>query len=492
MRSIVKSRKWQVLAVLMVVAFGAWAVPAARDKYEVAKMTETMKTVCVGRFLIDLPEKAEHSMRGAWIDGFDVWAFDESDAEFETRVKAREAKIRATPDYLGRDKNMEQVKEIRTANGLVGKVFVFGRHITDGDAGYGEDREHYHYENVAVAGYVHLNGFSVNLTAKLYDPDHVMGNLTRLIEQLVPNPDNHIPAEPGFCMDRVFFRDPLTADQGERVTMFAGLPEHPDFAVVFDTTAGAKPDEYGLVARSQRSRDRRSLDERVRIRDLFSGKRDINGIPGEQVLTRFVELNFTWAYYFTWELHGTKDDVFRPLLTLEMETGITPRAGGPAVQSSLSESALLDLWDKISSSIRIRPTQAAKAATTAPPAPPLGTSASAGDICPQSGWWQCGDGGNGVKVYGGQRQYLRQGERMPQALLLPPQTLWEKVKGLQSSFEATTATPWKLVDRRSRRRTVSDVPLAQATAGFPKAASCRRRPSQFRTGCSACYRTSLR
>jgi hypothetical protein len=347
---------------------------------------------------------------------------------------------------------------------LVGKIFVFGRNVTDGDAGYGEDRKHYHYEGVDVVGYVHKNGFSVNLTAKDYDPDRVMGNLTRLIEQLVPNPDNRIPTEPGFCMDRVFFRDPLTADQGERVTLFAGLPEHPDLALVFDTTAGTKPDQDGLVARRQASRKRRSLDELARIWDLFSGERDINGIPGEQVLTRYLELNFTRAYAFMWELNGTKDDVFRPSLSLELQTGISPRAGGPAVQSTLAESALLDLWDKISSSLRVRPTQAPKAATTTPPAPPLGTSASAGDVCPQTGWWACGDGGNGVKVHGGQRQYVRQGERMPQALLLPPQTMWEKVRGLQPSYEAGTLTSWKLVDRRSRRRVMPDVPLAQATA----------------------------
>jgi len=60
---------------------------------------------------------------------------------------------------------------------------------------------------------------------------------------------------------------------------------------------------------------------------------------------------------------------------------------------------------------------------------------------------------------------------MPQALLLPPRTLWEKVRGLQSSFEDNSETPWKLVGRRSRRRIVPDMPLAQATAATPTAAS---------------------
>ncbi len=52
---------------------------------------------------------------------------------------------------------------------------------------------------------------------------------------------------------------------------------------------------------------------------------------------------------------------------------------------------------------------------------------------------------------------------MPQALLLPPQTLWEKVRGLQPSYEAQDQTSWKLVDKRNRKRVPPPLPLAQAT-----------------------------
>jgi hypothetical protein len=95
-------------------------------------------------------------------------------------------------------------------------------------------------------------------------------------------------------------------------------------------------------------------------------------------------------------------------------------------------------------------------------APPLGTPVSAGDICPQTGWWHCSEDGNGVGVLDGQRQYIQQGHRIPQALLLSPQTLWEKIRGVQASFESTTPTAWALVDKRSRKRFAPPVPLDQA------------------------------
>ena len=68
-----------------------------------------------------------------------------------------------------------------------------------------------------------------------------------------------------------------------------------------------------------------------------------------------------------------------------------------------------------------------------------------------------------MNVLGGQRQYLCKGQKMPQALLLPPQTLWQRLRGLQSSYEVDTRTTWKLVDKRERDRSVPALPLAQAT-----------------------------
>jgi hypothetical protein len=67
-------------------------------------------------------------------------------------------------------------------------------------------------------------------------------------------------------------------------------------------------------------------------------------------------------------------------------------------------------------------------------------------------------------VLGGQRQYIAQGQLMPQALLLPPLTMWERLRGLQPSYENKSPTAWQLVDKRNRKRIEPGVPLAQAVA----------------------------
>jgi hypothetical protein len=332
---------------------GAWvtsAVSSDRDRRQVAKMTGNTKTVCVGRFLIDLPADAEVSLGRAFIGGFDIGAASENEGQFKRRVEARETEIRqAALNELGKE-NLEARSEL-TGAGLHGAAFVFGRWGTS----WMEKDRRVQVEAVAVEGHVHhgARDVSFNLTAKNYDPAR-FGTLPILVSHLAQRGAHEIPRQPGFCIDRGLVTAPLSADQNESVTMFAGLPGHPDLAIAFSTRAGAKPDR-GLLARSAAALAKLPYYVRAAFRELTEGERTINGLAGEEVVVRVTEANLTTNFSFDWEAAGRADDVNAPLLTLEMQTGISVRAGGKPVQSSLSEAALIDLWKQISSSIRLRP-----------------------------------------------------------------------------------------------------------------------------------------
>lgn len=436
---------------------------AQRDNDKVARMTQNMKTVCIGRFLIDMPDETRLELRGPRIDGFDISSSDESEADFRARLAQREAQLRAAPDRLGGNRNVESATEVKTDNGVVGKIFVHSRTVMEGTQARGLELERYRYEGVAIEAMVHGEGMSFVLVANDYDPGQIE-NLPRLVAKLVPNAHNRIPTEPGFCIDRAWFRDPLTADQGEEVMMSAQLPSHPDFEFLTILAAGNKPSRQSLLERSADTDASLTLAERWRISTLRAAPRRIAGITGDELVTRYAEMNDTVGYSFWWEVAGTEDNVLVPHFVFKMTTG---ESDNLPVPTSLSEDAAMALWDKISSSIRLRPSESPKPIAAVPPPTPLGTYAWAGDRCPESGWWSCSAGGNGVGVLGGQRQYIKKGERMPQALLLPPQTLWEKLRGMQPSYESKTQTSWKLVDKRNRKRVPSPLPLAQATPAAP-------------------------
>jgi hypothetical protein len=429
------------------------------DRYTVSQLTEHMKTACVGRFLIDLPASMEHSYGQVFVDGLWISGQEETPQAFEARVLARQAEISAKPNELGQ-KNLEKLEDYDN-NGFSGKIFIFGRNITKGKE-HGKPKE---WIGVKLEAYVHANGRSFNFRADDYDPS-LAGDLRKLIDKLRLVSPDEIPSAGGFCFGHGMFVDPLPADLTEGVVMFAGFRDNPDLALALNTRAGTHPDKEGRLERDTAVDAEMPLWQRALMNKLRKGKRNINGIEGDEVAEKWTELNFVNTFGFNWEVNGTNNNVFVPFMHLEMSTGHPVNAGARPVTSFLGEEALIQLWDKISSSIRVRPTGAAPPAKSEPPpGPRLGDAASAGDTCPETGWWQCKDGGTGASVSGGQRQFLKKGQRMPQALLLQPQSMWDKLRGMQPNHQLDQPTGWTLIDRRSRARVAP--PIQLAAAGLP-------------------------
>jgi hypothetical protein len=419
-------------------------------------MTEKMKTVCVGRYLIDVPGEAEIGLSGQMISGFTIDTIEESEAAFHERVATREASIVAQGNDIGttRAGGLIEARDLRVA-GMFGRAFIYGR-----DRTYGfEKGRRVDVEWVSVEVHAHLAELSFTLSKKFANEGDAKVAET-LLTRLRVRGDDEIPSVPGFCIWRGVFAEPLPEHTNEHVVFHLGLPGHPDMGLALSSVAGGRIED-GLLDRVAVTDAEASADETLRVTKLRSGKRNINGIEGEEVLERVRELNFTTGYGFMWEARGATDDLLQPHLLLNMETGTNPRPGGKPVDSSLHEDAVLALWNSISSSIRLRKSDPAPAdLPPEPPAPKLGTLATAGEVCPQSGWWKCREGGPGVDVQGGAVQWIRKGDRMPQALLLPRQTLWQKLRGLQPSIEPSQLTMWKLVDKRLRPRTPTLVALA--------------------------------
>lgn len=419
-------------------------------------MTEKRKTVCVGRYLVDVPAQAEVSLSGAMLDGFEVETAEEGEAQFRQRVEEREAEIAARVGGGGDGPGgMIEARDLRVP-GMRGRLLVYGRSRTHGVDG----ERRIDSEFVSVESHGHLDGISVSLRMEYANENDIRAAETLLAHLQVRGGDE-IPQVPGFCVRRAVFAEPLPTHKNEHMVMHLGVPGHPDLALVLFSIAGGNP-EPGLLARVAHTDAISSADDLLRVSKLRSDKRTINGLDGEELVERVREYNFTTGYAFNWETGGASDDVLRPYLSLEMQTGVSERPGGKPTDTSLHEDALLALWDSISSSIRLRRTEPPPAGPPpGPPGPRLGTIARAGDTCPQTGWWQCDAGAPGLDVHGGQVQFLRRGERMPQALLLPRQSLWQKVKRVQPSVESAQPTTWTLADKRRRPRAAPPVALAQ-------------------------------
>ncbi|OON63191.1 hypothetical protein B0920_07245 [Massilia sp. KIM] len=414
-----------------------------------------MKTVCVGRFLIDLPAEAQVDVSQGYTGGFHFTSSaDETEEEFADRLRALEEEVLASPSEDGRP--ALQLRRALSFDGAHGELFVYNRRRGETVV----DDKVVEIEDVSVRAMLRFPGVSVSASA-----DHMAldagERLERLLRKTRPTGTDEIPAEKGFCIDHVMVGEPIEDADTEKVVMFAGLPDHPDVNIVLSSMAGTEP-APGLLARRARTKERLPVFVQLATTSLFERARSINGLAGEEVGLRVREPNFTTGYSFQWEKPVEGNEVTTPLLNLEFESGTNPVSGGKPVQSTLSEEAMLELWERISGSLRVRPAAAGKATAASPVPVALGTSALAGEVCPESGWWRCGDGGEGIGVFGGERQFLKKGQRMPQALLLPPPTLWQRLRGLQPSFESRNPTLWTLADKRATPRLAQAPGLAQA------------------------------
>jgi hypothetical protein len=349
-----RKRGWRGLVVLLAafVCAGTWAasrVRSIRDRTEVANMTEKMKTVCVGRYLVDVPGNAAISLSGQMISGFTVDTVEESEAAFGERVSARESGLAAQGNAVnpGQAGGLIEARDLRIA-GMFGRAFIYGK-----DRTYGfEGGRRVDVEWVSVEAHAHMGGVSFTLSKKVAsDSDAKLAE--SLLTRLRGRHDDDIPSFPGFCIWRGVFEEPLPEHTNEHVVFHLGLPGHPDMGLALSSVAGGRIDD-GLLERFALADSEAGTDEMLRVTKLRSGKRNINGIEGKEVLERVRELNFTTGYGLMWEARGGADDILRPHLLLSMETGTNPRPGGNPIDSSLHEDAVLALWDSISSSIRLR------------------------------------------------------------------------------------------------------------------------------------------
>jgi len=321
------------------------------NRYEANRLTERMTTVCLGRFLVDLPAAAVYRHTPAYIDGFWISGIEETGAAFASRVAARAAEIDAEPNAIG-NKNMESAEPVEIG-GLSGKIFIFGRRMTRGIE-HGLPVE---WWNLKIEGYLHGSGKSFNFRNDGY-PIHRTGHLRELMKQLRIVEPGEIPSAPGFCFGPGMLLDPLTPEQTEGVRIFASLPGAPDLAITFNTRAGLKnPGRPGRLVRHAMMHAERPLWRKAMVAQLRVGKRTLAGIEGDEVIECGTEPTLVDVYAFDWEVVGTTDDVRRPTMHLEMSTGHSPSR--KVVPASLSQEALFQLWDKIAGSTRLRPTSAA-------------------------------------------------------------------------------------------------------------------------------------
>jgi hypothetical protein len=398
-------------------------------------MFEKTKTVCFGRFLVDVPASA--TVAWGMVDvplGVSVYP----DGVDEVKELAKNF-----IDKLNSEKNINKnyvplLISIEDLDRPEGKIVT----------GY-QDFES--LDDLKINGYFRMNkdGVVIESLPLQDDKDKVIAEIKSIARRLRRLPENEIPTEPGNCIEYAFLPDDLGSkeeNQGELIRIGFRLKEFPDTHLsIFVRPSNPHYEDSGSLKWQLEKIEKRLKAEdpnhpNLKTRYLRRGDRQIHDwVGGFEALSHTPDLPEAHSFHdFGMDFRGMPSDPYKPYADIRMQTGVADNVAG-ATKASLTDEEAIAVWDRITSTIRVRPTTAAsvKAAEGGPGARrPLGELAATGRTCPQTGWWASDDAQGGS-------QYVKVGDVMPHAITSGEPSLWQKFKGERPSYR--TATMWKLV-----------------------------------------------
>jgi hypothetical protein len=306
-----------------------------------------------------------------------------------------------------------------------------------------------------INGYFRLNdaGVVINARPLREDKDATISDITSIARRLRQRAENEIPAEPGNCIEHAFLVDkpnPSDEDLLEHIRIGFRLKEFPDahLSIYVAPSNPNNPDDDSLERQWKRIFDGATAEDKKALANTKFFRKSPRQIhdwrTGFEVLTREPDEESSLSHHdFQLKFIGVPHDTLKPYADIQFQTGVANNAAG-ATKPSLTDEEAIAVWDKITSTIRVRPTSATpvkSADAGSGPRLPLGEMAATGRTCPQTGWWEPSESG---AVEGDRRQHFKAGDRMPHVTMIGEPSMWQKPKGEQPSYR--TATVWKLVD----------------------------------------------
>ncbi|WP_156923427.1 T6SS immunity protein Tli4 family protein [Massilia alkalitolerans] len=401
---------------------------------------EKSKTICFGRFMVDVPQSATVAWGKASVP------------------------ISATiyPNGVSKVKVLEQdfIEKLKSEKAINHDDVPLLLSVDD--IAQPEGKIVTGYDGFEAINRLKINGyFKLNNDGVIFDTysfksskDKDIALIKSIARRLRLRAENEIPNEPGNCIEYAFLPDELGAERehlAELVRIGFRLNEFPDTHVsIFVRPANPHKNESNSL-KWQLERLEKNLKvenpshPRLKTKYFRRGAREIyDWVDGFEALSRSPDQAGVHGIHdFGMDFQGVPYDPLKPYVDIRMQTGVANNAAG-ATKPSLTDEEAIAVWDKITSTIRVRPTGAAAvktADTDTQPRLPLGELAATGRSCPQTGMWESSEPSG---TENSRRRYIKAGETMPRVTVSGAPSLWQRLTGAIPSYQL--ATMWKLVD----------------------------------------------
>lgn len=400
---------------------------------------EKTKTICFGRFMVDVPASAVVAW-GQTIVPLTVSIYPNGADEVKNMAETFITELKSEKAiYLNHIPLLISIDDIVRPEGKIVTGYQGFESIAD----------------LKINGYFKMNndGVIINARPLKHLKDETIADIKSIARRLTQRSETEVPTEPGNCIESAFLPDSPDDEKnhpGEMIEIGFRLKEFPDahFSIETRPCNYDDPESDSLERQWKRIRHDMQTPEEQKVLDntnfFRQNQRQIHDWKaGYEVLTRSPDEEGSYSHHdFELRFVGVGHDPYKPYADIQFQTGVADNAAG-ATKASLTDEEAIAVWDKITSSIRVRPTGATPAKTAGiDPGPklPLGGLAATGRTCPQTGWWEPSES-EGMK--GEQRQHIKAGERMPHVISLGEPSIWQKLKGERPTYRSGTV--WKLV-----------------------------------------------
>lgn len=348
-------RKWLGLLVLLMVA--ACEQPPTQmtevEKHEVSKLTENMKTHCIGRYLVDMPSDVL-ILGDAKVQGVTIESRAISHDGYLREIESRTAELKATKPvdvypYLYAD----EVIDGPDAHYFIHRGDV---HADPGNRvfeAYKWDHGRLFLLGTRGSDFLHpdqTKDFAVRQMSIKNDVLEKTRLIVDLVRRLHWRAEDDIPSVPGLCFPEAFLAG--TADVAEVAGAQFVLAGNRDVSIRIESNSGIR-ETTTLLQRSAQIDG--VLASMKGVRTLRKGKVALPGIDAEEWL---IAGETDWEVpgsMFTLEANSTTSGAQSPLLMVDFNTGSPNAFMQQRVKTaSLSEREAVALWDAISRTLRPR------------------------------------------------------------------------------------------------------------------------------------------
>jgi hypothetical protein len=322
----------------------------ASSNVDVQHLFAKTKTICAGRFLIDVPLSANVVYGDLWAP-YEIQRYANDAANVDQYLLRYAAELKEHQRFAS--------KELLKPDSMLGKVIngaVPGQRLFFGlSRGYNIFYEIYSLIPVGPDLFVQRGTPSETGLGYLETVDILNSTARRIF----PLEKDNVPTHSGFCIDGAFIKDDAESDV-EKIQLGVRLREFPD--VHFSVEMVRKNFLVESDAIEPRLEEARRQAFAMgwggwysRIKILRKENRSLGPWKGFEVLTHIPpRKEIGESHDFNFVALGIPKNPLVPTIDMKLDTGVRDNRPG-AVKPSVTDEQALYIWDRITNSIRIRP-----------------------------------------------------------------------------------------------------------------------------------------